>query len=150
VTMKNVGFWDVTRCGSCKNRRFGGTYQVEYLRCGLLLVVTANVHTSPILVALKVEAILSSEMSVNPRTTRRNIPEDGILPVKVWFSWLGSSVHVPPKGIGRGSHAGSLQLLRKYRPRFRRTCNRSVRLPSSLRLRPDATQTASTGMDRMF
>jgi hypothetical protein len=25
VTMKNVIFWDVTLCGSCKNRRFGGT-----------------------------------------------------------------------------------------------------------------------------
>jgi hypothetical protein len=27
VTMKNVGFWDVTPCGCCKNRRFGGTYR---------------------------------------------------------------------------------------------------------------------------
>jgi hypothetical protein len=25
VTMKNVVFWDVTPCGSCKKRRFGGT-----------------------------------------------------------------------------------------------------------------------------
>jgi hypothetical protein len=25
VTMKNGAFWDVTPCGSCKNRRFGGT-----------------------------------------------------------------------------------------------------------------------------
>jgi hypothetical protein len=25
VTMKNGVFWDVTSCGSCKNRRFGGT-----------------------------------------------------------------------------------------------------------------------------
>jgi hypothetical protein len=25
VTMKNVIFWDVTSCGSCANRRFGGT-----------------------------------------------------------------------------------------------------------------------------
>jgi hypothetical protein len=25
VTMKNVVFWDVKPCGSCKNRRFGGT-----------------------------------------------------------------------------------------------------------------------------
>jgi hypothetical protein len=24
VTMKNDVFWDVTLCGSCKNRRFGG------------------------------------------------------------------------------------------------------------------------------
>jgi membrane carboxypeptidase/penicillin-binding protein len=25
VTMKNAVFWDVTPCGSCENRRFGGT-----------------------------------------------------------------------------------------------------------------------------
>jgi hypothetical protein len=25
VTMKNGVFWEVTPCGSCKNRRFGGT-----------------------------------------------------------------------------------------------------------------------------
>jgi hypothetical protein len=25
ATMKNGVFWDVTPCGSCKNRRFGGT-----------------------------------------------------------------------------------------------------------------------------
>jgi hypothetical protein len=25
VPMKNGGFWDVMPCGSCKNRRFGGT-----------------------------------------------------------------------------------------------------------------------------
>jgi hypothetical protein len=25
VTMKNGVFWDVTPCGCCKNRRFGGT-----------------------------------------------------------------------------------------------------------------------------
>jgi hypothetical protein len=25
VTMKNSVFWDVTSCGSCKNRRIGGT-----------------------------------------------------------------------------------------------------------------------------
>jgi hypothetical protein len=25
MAMKNGVFWDVTPCGSCKNRRFGGT-----------------------------------------------------------------------------------------------------------------------------
>jgi hypothetical protein len=28
VTMKNGVFWVVTQCGSCKNRRFGGTWQL--------------------------------------------------------------------------------------------------------------------------
>jgi hypothetical protein len=25
VTIKNAVFWNITPCGSCKNRRFGGT-----------------------------------------------------------------------------------------------------------------------------
>jgi hypothetical protein len=29
--MKNVVFWDVTTCGSCKNRHFGGTYRFHHL-----------------------------------------------------------------------------------------------------------------------
>jgi hypothetical protein len=28
ATMKNGVFWDVTPCGSCKNRRFGRTYRL--------------------------------------------------------------------------------------------------------------------------
>jgi heterodisulfide reductase subunit B len=28
VTMKNGVFWVVTTCGSCKNRRFGGTWRL--------------------------------------------------------------------------------------------------------------------------
>jgi hypothetical protein len=27
LRMKNVIFWDVLTCGSCRNRRFGGTYR---------------------------------------------------------------------------------------------------------------------------
>jgi hypothetical protein len=30
VTMKNALFWDVTPCGSCKNRRFGGTQRLHH------------------------------------------------------------------------------------------------------------------------
>jgi hypothetical protein len=29
-TMKNGVFWDVTPCGSCKNRRFGGAYRLHH------------------------------------------------------------------------------------------------------------------------
>jgi hypothetical protein len=47
----------------------------------------ANVLPSlPILVTLMMEAIPSSETSVPTRTTRRNIPEDGILRNVVMFS----------------------------------------------------------------
>jgi hypothetical protein len=28
--VKNAIFWDVTQCGSCKNRRFGGTYRLHH------------------------------------------------------------------------------------------------------------------------
>jgi hypothetical protein len=95
VTMENAVFWDVTPCGSCKNRRFGGTYSLHHqgdqnrrarnnyvvvLRSVLRLPVIGNVAPSPlILVTLMMEAILSSETSVHRRPIRLNIPEDGII-----------------------------------------------------------------------
>jgi hypothetical protein len=106
VTMKKTMFWYIMPCGSCKNRRFGGTYRLHHegdknwrarnnassnqqpkhaahivFLCSVLrLLVTASVVPSSLfLLTLMIEAIRSPEMSVLAGATRRNIAEDGIL-----------------------------------------------------------------------
>jgi hypothetical protein len=59
MQVKNVVSWDLTLCGSCKNRRFGGTYRLHLQDGNSELGFFRNVQRT--------------------RATRRHIPEDGIL-----------------------------------------------------------------------
>jgi hypothetical protein len=96
--MKNAVFWDVAQCSSCVNRRFGGTYRLHlkgrkisergtntsrWLKKKMsadYLYPPAHVGSSLAdFSTLKFEAIHSSKTSVHTRSTRRHIPEDGIL-----------------------------------------------------------------------
>jgi hypothetical protein len=83
-SLKNAVFWDVAPCRHYVNRRFGGTYRLHLqgIRnpraknqsgCSHLLTL---VHRSRISYTLKMEAIRSTETSVNKIFTRRHIPED--------------------------------------------------------------------------
>jgi hypothetical protein len=56
VTMTNVVFLDVTPCGSCKDRRFGGTYRLDHQgdknqRARNKLAVTSNRSTQRVSVS---------------------------------------------------------------------------------------------------
>jgi hypothetical protein len=79
--MKNAVFWDVAPCKSCVNRRFGRMYRLHPL-LGWWFSLQPPAHDGSSLAdfsTLKMEVICSSATSVYTRSTRRHIPEDGIL-----------------------------------------------------------------------
>jgi hypothetical protein len=73
VTMKNVVFWDVALCRSCVDPPANASASL------------ANFAT------LKMEAIRSSETSINTRPTQRHIPEDDILQRRIYMQ---SNFHI--------------------------------------------------------
>jgi hypothetical protein len=82
-SLKNGVFWDVTPCGSCKNRRFGGTWRLLHQMTKIGELGTTQAATSNRLTlrrnTLMKEAPGTSETSVLTRATQRNNTEDTIL-----------------------------------------------------------------------
>jgi hypothetical protein len=76
VTRNNAAFWDVVPCRSHVNRCFGGTYRL-HLQGRKIRERGLSVSRLP--QTLNMEAIRSSETTVQTRSTLRQIPEDGIL-----------------------------------------------------------------------
>jgi hypothetical protein len=86
VTTKNTVFWNVTLCGSCTNRCFGGTYRSIFQ-----LLVTAK--------AVPSSWICSSVTLFLTRTTQRQIPEDSILQAANHYdSDKSGSLHATAQG----------------------------------------------------
>jgi hypothetical protein len=133
VAMKNAIFWGFMLCGSCKNRRFEeiiasiiGVTRIRelgtsFLRSMLWMLVNANVVPSyTILVTLMMEALCSSETSVLTRTTRRNIPVDGILHMNRKYTLIETHhvnarmIHIYKNLIKLHSMSGKGKRSRKY------------------------------------
>jgi hypothetical protein len=104
VNMKNVVFWDISPCGSCRNRRFVRTYRLyppgENIQrtkntlarasdCSTLRSIVAIANMFLVLCFHPDDGgggIFSSETSIPTRTSRRHIPEDDILTNHVHFN----------------------------------------------------------------
>jgi hypothetical protein len=73
--MKNAN-WDVAPYRNFVNRRFGGTYRIHLQ---IIRYPRAMNQCEQVAVNSYLEAIRSSETSVDTRSTRRHIPEDRII-----------------------------------------------------------------------
>jgi hypothetical protein len=73
--MKKGVFWDVTPCGSCKNRRFGGTWRLlhQVTRIGELgttQAATSNRRTLPTLADRRVSR---GQRSGTPKALKKGV-----------------------------------------------------------------------------
>jgi hypothetical protein len=87
--MKNVVFWDVTPCDSCKSRYSGANYRLRH-QGGKNQRARSNVSSNYQVLTLMMEAICSSKTSVLTRATRRHIAEEGVLHSFVFISYFSS------------------------------------------------------------
>jgi hypothetical protein len=113
--MKNGVFWDVTPCGSCKNRRFGVTWrllhQVDKNRWTLNVAVISSrrcvfrlLATDTFLVHRFVspwwwKRYVPPKRRLFTRTARRNIPKDAILHPWRLISKTYLSLHIIPHSL---------------------------------------------------
>jgi hypothetical protein len=95
--MKSSIFWDITPCSPLKvNRRFGGT---ELCLPPTFTLVSCSVYSS----TLMMEAMCSSETSVDiQRTTRNYVPVDIAFVRQTLFLW-GEKLHLSEQGLDTGA-----------------------------------------------
>jgi hypothetical protein len=78
--MKNAVFLDVTLCGSCKNRRFGGTYRLKYRRARNNVSsnnrITLRVNSKPVLEGVGTRgSVVGSDTTLLAGRTRVRFPQ---------------------------------------------------------------------------